>query len=76
MGNARRSAMLFLMLILFTACASTGGGLPSGMATPTGVEFGDGAVLTAEVVGIDKVDRTLALLGPDGNVVAISVERL
>ena len=38
-----------------------------------GVEVGDAVVLTAEVVAIDRVDRTLALLGPDGNVVAVEV---
>jgi len=40
-----------------------------------GVEFGDGVVATAEVVAIDRVDRTLALLGPDGNVVAVEVSQ-
>ena len=38
-----------------------------------GVEVGDIVVLTAEVVAIDRVDRTLALLGPNGNVVAVEV---
>jgi hypothetical protein len=38
-----------------------------------GVELGDGLVITAEVVGIDRVDRAVALLGPDGNVVALKV---
>ena len=37
------------------------------------VELGDGVVITAEVVAIDRVDRTLALLGPEGNVVAVEV---
>lgn len=38
-----------------------------------GVELGDGVELTAEVVAIDRVDRTLALLGTDGNVVTVEV---
>lgn len=38
-----------------------------------GVELGDGVVITAQVVAIDKVDRTLALRGPKGNVVALEV---
>jgi hypothetical protein len=38
-----------------------------------GVKLGDGVVITAEVVAIDRVDRTLALLGPEGNVVAVEV---
>jgi hypothetical protein len=43
------------------------------MANAQGVELGDGVVITAEVVGIDRVDRTLMLLGPAGNVVEIEV---
>jgi hypothetical protein len=38
-----------------------------------GVELGDGVVVTAEVAAIDRVDRTLTLVGPEGNVVAIEV---
>jgi hypothetical protein len=38
-----------------------------------GVELGEEVTITAEVVGIDRVDRTLALLGPEGNVVVIEV---
>ena len=42
-------------------------------ASAQGVELGDGVVITAEVVAIDRVDRALALLGPEGNVVAVEV---
>ena len=38
-----------------------------------GVELGDSVVVTAEIVAIDRADRALALLGPDGNVVAVEV---
>jgi hypothetical protein len=38
-----------------------------------GVDLGDGVVITAEVVAIDRVDRTVALLGPDGDVVEMEV---
>ncbi len=38
-----------------------------------GVEVGDAVVLTGEVVAIDRVDRSLTLIGPKGNVVAIEV---
>ncbi len=50
--------------------------LTFGIATTVkaqGVEVGDAVVITAKVVGIDKVDRTLTLLGPGGNVVDIEV---
>ncbi len=37
------------------------------------VELGEEVTTTAMVVGIDRVDRTLTLLGPDGNVVDLEV---
>ena len=40
-------------------------------AQPTGVELSDAVVLTAEVVGVDKADRMVTLVGPRGNVVDI-----
>jgi hypothetical protein len=43
------------------------------LASAQGVELDDGVIITAEVVGIDRADRTLALLGPDGNIVGIEV---
>lgn len=39
----------------------------------TEVVLGEAVVITAEVVAIDYVDRTLALLGPEGNVVVVEV---
>jgi hypothetical protein len=50
--------------------------LTFGIATTVkaqGVEVGDAVVITAEVVGIDKVDRTLTLRGPKGKVVELEV---
>jgi hypothetical protein len=38
-----------------------------------GVELGDSQDMTAYVVGIDKQDRTISLLGPQGNVVTVEV---
>jgi hypothetical protein len=48
-------------------------GIATTVKAQEGVEVGDAVVLTAEVVAIDRVDRTLALLGPEGNVVAVEV---
>jgi len=48
-------------------------GMSATVCAQDGVELGDGVVLTAEVVGIDVVDRTLTLLGDDGNVVEVEV---
>ena len=50
------------------------------LQTPTslnaqGVELGDGVVVTAKVVAIDRVDRNVMLRGPEGNVVAIEVSQ-
>ena len=57
---------LSMLAILFLGVATT-------VKAQEGVEVGDVVVITAEVVAIDRVDRTLALLGPDGNVVAVEV---
>jgi hypothetical protein len=38
-----------------------------------GVELGEVAVTTAEVVAIDRVDRNVTLKGPEGNVVTVEV---
>jgi hypothetical protein len=43
------------------------------LAHAQGGEWSDAVVITAEVVGIDRTDRAVTLLGPDGNVVAIEV---
>jgi hypothetical protein len=40
---------------------------------PEGVELGDDVVITAEVIAIDKVDRTLALMDAEGNIVDLEV---
>jgi hypothetical protein len=40
---------------------------------PENVEIGDAVVITAEVVAIDKADRTLTLMGPEGNIVDLEV---
>lgn len=42
-------------------------------ADAQGVMVGDAVVITAEVVAIDLADRTIALRGPKGNVVALKV---
>ena len=65
---------LLIFLIAFSSmvaalalgCATTGKG-------QRGVELAEAVVVTAEVVAIDKKDRTIALLGPKGNVVALEV---
>lgn len=63
-----------MSIFLFALCLATILPLqvPSNVSAQ-GVELGDGVVVTAEVVAIDRVDRALALLGPDGNVVAVEV---
>jgi len=63
---------LFNMLIALSMVAALTFGI-STTAKAEGVEFGDGVVITAEVVAIDRVDRTVVLLGSEGNVVAVEV---
>ncbi len=63
-------SLLFVTLSMFVALAL---GVPRADAAPKGVELSQTTTLTAEVVAIDKKDRTLALLGPKGNVVALKV---
>jgi hypothetical protein len=48
------------------------GGLTTAVAQE-GVVLGNGVVMTAEIVGIDRVDRTLDLRGPEGGVVMVEV---
>jgi hypothetical protein len=38
-----------------------------------GIVIGDAVTITAEVYGVEKIDRTLWLIGPDKNVVEIDV---
>jgi hypothetical protein len=40
---------------------------------PKGVEIGETVVITAEVVAIDKMDRTLMLMGPEGEIFELEV---
>jgi hypothetical protein len=62
--------LIFILTLTFTAI------LALDMATSAraqGIGLGDGVAITAEVVGIDRVDRTLMLLGPEGNIVELEV---
>jgi len=42
-------------------------------ADPQEIVLGEAVMITAEVVAIDYVDRNVALLGPEGNVVVVEV---
>jgi len=67
MKTKRSIFLLTFSLVTFLALQ-----IPT-LANAQGVELGDGVVLTAEVVGIDRVDRTVVLRGPKGKVVAVEV---
>lgn len=67
-----KTKLSFRLIVLSMVAALSFGGSAT-VCAQEGVELGDGVVITAEVVGIDKVDRTLALLGPDGDVVEMEV---
>jgi hypothetical protein len=64
---------LFIGLITLAMVVFLASGKVTTVMAQQGVELGDGVVLTAEVVAIDRVDRTLMLADPDGNVIAIEV---
>jgi len=38
-----------------------------------GIELAEAVTITAEVYGVEKIDRTLWLIGPEGNIVEIDV---
>ena len=61
---------IFLIALSLVACLTLQ--IPTHVSAQ-GVELDDGVAITAEVVAIDRVDRTLTLLGPEGNVVALEV---
>jgi len=63
---------LSIFLITLTLMASLALQNPLN-ANAKGIELGDGITITAKVVGIDKADRTLTLLGSEGNVVTLEV---
>lgn len=63
--------MIFVLIAMSVAAVLSLGGLST--VNAQGVEVGDAVVITAEVVAIDRVDRTVALLGPRGNVVEVEV---
>ncbi|MCZ6757115.1 MAG: hypothetical protein O7C39_02430 [Bacteroidetes bacterium] len=63
--------MIFVLIAMSLAAVLSLGGLST--VSAQGVEVGDVVVITAEVVAIDRVDRTVALLGPGGNVVEVEV---
>jgi hypothetical protein len=62
--------LIFLLTLTFTAVLALD---MATIARAQGTGLGDGVVITAEVIGIDRVDRTLMLLGPEGNVVELEV---
>ena len=66
--NTKKSTLLVALSMVAALLLSVAGSVYA-----QGVEVGDGVVVTAEVVAIDRVDRALALQGPDGDVVAVEV---
>ena len=66
----KRGKTIFLMVLSLAAFLAVQ--IPTNVGAQ-GVELGGGVSITAEVVAIDRVDRTLALLGPEGNVVDVEV---
>ncbi len=57
--------------LLAAAALAMGIATPGNAASPVGMEASDAVVVVADVVAIDKADRIVTLVGPDGNVVDI-----
>ena len=57
-----------IVLIILGMLAALALGVAKPLNAQVGVVWGDAVVVTAELVAVDKVDRTLALLGFEGNV--------
>ena len=65
----RRMIVVFIILSMVAA-------LSLGVSTTIsaqGIKLGGTVAITAEVVAIDRVDRTVVLLGPRGNIVEVEV---
>jgi len=67
----KRLAVILLMVAIISGCTMHNV-KPEKMLK--GVEISDSVVITAEVVAIDKADRTITLLGSDGNILDLEVD--
>ena len=56
--------MKVAVLLTFLFCVSL---------SAQGIEFGEAVTITAEVYGVEKIDRTLWLIGPERNILEIDV---
>jgi hypothetical protein len=65
-----RLAIIVMMAVILSGCTMTTT-VPEKMAE--GIAIGDSVIMTAEVIAIHKADRTVMLLGSEGNVVEIEV---
>jgi translation initiation factor IF-1 len=67
MRSARRITLFALFALSILAQSVLG------QTDPQEIVLEDAVVMTAEVIGIDRMDRTVTLLGPEGNVVVVEV---
>ncbi len=58
------TVMKVAMLLTFLFCVSL---------SAQGIEFGEAVTINAEVYGVEKIDRTLWLIGPERNILEIDV---
>ena len=64
MKTKKNAVIKIAVLLTFLFCVSL---------SAQGIEFGEAITITAEVYGVEKIDRTLWLIGPEGNIVEIDV---
>ncbi len=60
------------VLVVLTVIAMTGFSIATTLKAKV-IELGSAVVIIAQVVAINKVDRTLTLSGPEGNIVEVAV---
>jgi hypothetical protein len=64
MKTKRNPVMKVAVLLSFLFCASL---------SAQGIEYGEAVTINAEVYGVEKIDRTLWLIGPERNILEIDV---
>ena len=64
MKTKKNAVIKIAVLLTFLFCVSL---------SAQGIEFGEAITITAEVYGVEKIDRTLWLIGPEKNILEIDV---
>ena len=72
-STTSRSSSLQRTIHFLVLCLATASAAAAAADTRPGTQAGAAVVATAEVVAVDQADRTVTLMGPQGNTVEIEV---